>query len=432
MSIKHNILKNNYMNNRRILKNKLDNCINIVLNNNNINKKLIINKIKCEFENKLKELNNKYENKLQELNEEKKAQEKEKKAQEEEKKAQEEEDKIKTKQYNLENYDLIYDSKFDEIKVETIFEELVKKNISHIKKWDNEFKYTTLPNYSALVEIKNEIVTILDINKTDNSLSVYELRLLPFLDYIKNINLENINIKFIVIYCDNINIANINEKTNYDIPILCSSISDDCKKKYNNLVLIPNLYYYLKDGINIKEIKMVDTDYKNKTKSINFTGCHSNLERINFAKWVYEKKNSSITCNLRDFLNCYEIEKKYYNKFLSKEDQLKNKFLVSFDGCSTAWDGLIWKLYSNSLVLKLNQEYYEYWYSLLDRENVIFKCDNFDEMENIMETIQDDSDLVKEMLVNKKKVAKLIMDDDFNKRYIREILLNLTAISEIN
>jgi hypothetical protein len=35
-----------------------------------------------------------------------------------------------------------------------------------------------------------------------------------------------------------------------------------------------------------------------------------------------------------------------------------------------------------------------------------------------METIQDDSDLVKEMLINKKKVAKLIMDDDFNKRYI--------------
>lgn len=426
MSEKHNILKINYMKNRKILKNQLVKIVNEINLNKKSNKNLIISKIKCEFENKLKELNNKYDNKLQELNNEKKVQEGEKKAREEE------EEKIKTKKYNLENYDLIYDSKFDEIEVETIFDELVKKNISHVKKWDNEFKYTTLPNYSALVKVKNGILTILDKNKSDNSLAGYELRLLPFLDYIKKLNLEYINIKFIVIYCDNINIANINEKTNYDIPILCSSISDDCKKKYNNLVLIPNLYYYLKDGINIKEIKMVDTDYKDKTKSINFTGCHSNLERINFAKWVYEKKNSSITCNLRDFLNCYEIEKKYYNKFLSKEEQLKNKFLVSFDGCSTAWDGLIWKLYSNSLVLKLNQEYYEYWYSLLDRENVIFKCDNFDEMENIMETIQADSDLVKEMLVNKKKIGKLIMDDDFNKRYIREILLNLTAISEIN
>jgi hypothetical protein len=418
MSEKHNILKINYMKNRKILKNQLVKIVNEINLNKKSNKNLIINKIKCEYENKLKELNNKYENKFQELNNEIKA--------------QEEEDKIKTKQYNLENYDLIYDSKFDEIEVETIFEELVKKNISHVKKWYNEFKYITLPNYSALVEIKNGIVNTLDINKKDNSLGGYELRLLPFLEYIKKINLENINIKFIVIYCDNINCAEVNEKTNYDIPILCSSISNDCKKKYNNLVLIPNLYYYLKDGINIKEIKMVDIDYKDKTKSINFTGCHSNLERINFAKWVYEKKNSSITCNLRDFLNCYEIEKKYYNKFLSKEDQLKNKFLVSFDGCSTAWDGLIWKLYSNSLVLKLNQEYYEYWYSLLDRENVIFKCNNFEEMENIMETIQYDSELVKEMLVNKKKVAKIIMDDDFNKRYIREILLNLTAISEMN
>ena len=68
----------------------------------------------------------------------------------------------------------------------------------------------------------------------------------------------------------------------------------------------------------------------------------------------------------------------------------------------------------------------------MNRENVIFKCNNFEEMENIMETIQDDSELIKEMLVNKKKVAKIIMDDDFNKRYIREILLNLTVISEMN
>ena len=49
-------------------------------------------------------------------------------------------------------------------------------------------------------------------------------------------------------------------------------------------------------------------------------------------------------------------------------------------------------------------------------------------MANIMESIDDESELVKEMQVNKKKVAKLIVDEDFNKRYIREILLNLTKI----
>ena len=45
-----------------------------------------------------------------------------------------------------------------------------------------------------------------------------------------------------------------------------------------------------------------------------------------------------------------------------------------------------------------------------------------------METIDENSEEIKEMHKNKKKVAKLIMDDNFNKRYIRDILLNLTKI----
>ena len=122
---------------------------------------------------------------------------------------------------------------------------------------------------------------------------------------------------------------------------------------------------------------------------------------------------------------------KYYNNHLSIEEQLKHKFLVSMDGISTAWNGLIWKVYSNSLVLKLNQEYYEYWYPLLHKKNVIFNCDNFDEMENIMESTDENSKVVKEMLLNKKKVGKLIMDDNFNERYVREILLNLTKIKTL-
>jgi hypothetical protein len=422
-------LNNNYSYKRKILKNKLENSINIILNNNNINKNLIINKINSEYNSKLKELNNEYDNKLKEI---KKEQEEKNKKELEDKIKKEHEDKIKKeqeekKQYNLENYDLLYDSKFDEMEVENILKDLIEKNISHIKKWDNKFNSTSLPNNSSLIEIKDGIINTLYTNKHTNYFGDYEFRYLPFIEFLKKINLENIDVKFILIYQDHIYNAGITEKPNYDIPIFCSSISDDCKKIYNNLILIPNMYFY-NDTIPIKQVKMLDIDYKDKSKSINFSGLDSNLERKNFAKWTYEKNNSLITCNLSAFFNMYEIDQKYYNKFLSLEEQLKNKLLVSLDGCSTAWNGLLWKLYSNSLVLKLNQEYYEYWYSLLDMENIIFKCDNFDEMANIMESIDDDSELIKEMHKNKKKVAKLIMDDDFNKRYLREILLNLTKI----
>jgi hypothetical protein len=335
-------------------------------------------------------------------------------------------------QYNIDSYDIRYHAEFNENEIEDILKKIVKENISHVKKWDSNQNITNLPEYCALIEIKNKYANIINCNKSANVCNIYDVRLMPFLKFLNCIDLTNINTKFIVSYCDNIQLSNITKNIGIDIPILCSSVSNNCRKIYNNTILIPNMYYY-GNNIPINEVKINDIEYKNKKTQMNFCGNQTNIKRLAFAIWCKNKNCSDIFCSVSpsfgEKLKGYE---KYYSENnVSIKQQLTCKFLVSIDGCSTAWNGMIWKLYSNSLVFKLNQEFYEYWYSLLNKTN-IFQCNTFDEMYRIMKTIDENSNEVKEMHSNKKKLAKLITNDDFNKKYLREILLELTKMQNID
>jgi len=333
-------------------------------------------------------------------------------------------------QYNIDSYDLRYNDVFNENETDNILKDLIDKNISHVKKWDTEQIIDNLPDYCALIEIKNKNVQVIKCNISKDSCGDYDYRFLPFINYLNTIDLTNVNVKFILFYHDNISIAKIKEDIDFTIPILCSTLSDNCRKIYNNTVLIPNMYYYSKN-IPIDEMKMYDIEYKNKKKTMVFCGSSTNKLRLAFTIWASKKnmRGHGVFANLTSLFGFKEngYEKYYSEKKISIKEQLQHKFLVSIDGVSTSWNGLIWKLYSNSLVFKLKQEYYEYWYSLLNKTN-IFQCNTFDEMYYIMHTINEKNDNIKEMHRNKKKLAKLIMNNDFNKSYLREILLELTKI----
>jgi hypothetical protein len=385
-------LNNKFKKKSENLKNNLQKIITTVNNNNQYNqntKNVAIKQITDEYNNKIREFK---------------------------------------KQYNVDSYDLRYDAEFNETEIEDILKKLVKENISHVKKWNPHFDVNKVPDYCALIEIKNKNINIIRCNNINDCCAVYDIRFIPFINYLKNMDLSNINLKFIVMYCDNFDIAKITNIVDSDIPILFSSLSYINIRLYNNSILIPNFYYY-NNTIPIDEMKIHDLEYKNKTKSMNFSGVSSNRKRLDYTIWSSKKNKSEVIANLSPLFN---LKKKGYEKYyndskVSLKEQLQSKFLVSIDGSSTAWNGLVWKLYSNSIVLKLNQEYYEYWYSLLNETN-IFPCNTFDEMYHIMNTIDENSDKVKEMHKNKKKLAKLIVNDSFNKNYLREILLELSTI----
>jgi Glycosyl transferase family 90 len=50
---------------------------------------------------------------------------------------------------------------------------------------------------------------------------------------------------------------------------------------------------------------------------------------------------------------------------VSKKSLLKYKYQIDIDGEVTAWSGLWWKLYSNSVVLKVESHYEQWYYNLL-------------------------------------------------------------------
>ena len=388
----NNIFKNKI----EILKKKLQKLITTLNSNNQYNqntKNLAIKEMSVEYNKKIEELKN---------------------------------------QYNIESYDIRYDAEFNENEIEDILKKLVKENVSHVKKWDSNFDVNKLPDYSALIEVNNNNVNIIKCNNINDCCDVYDIRFIPFINYLKKMDLSNINLKFIVLYCDNFDIANIKNIVQFDIPILCSSLCNRDIKIYNNSILIPNFYYY-NNMIPINEMKMNDLEYNNKQNSMIFAGLSTNKKRLEFSVWSSTKNRKTVISNLTPLFGIKDkgYEKNYNETQLNIKEQLQSKFLVSIDGSSTAWNGLIWKMYSNSLVLKLNQTYYEYWYSLLNNSNT-FLCNTFDEMYAIMKTIDENSNQVKEMHSNKKKLAKLIMDDDFNKKYLREILLELIKIQNID
>ena len=180
-----------------------------------------------------------------------------------------------------------------------ILQELIQTNMSHVKKWNE--KINEIPDYSALIEIKNNNVKIINYNKGIDTWDIYNLRFIPFFNYLKLVDLTDINIKLIVLYCDNIEFTNI-KNIMCDIPILCSSISQNSRKLYNNTVLIPNMYYYSKK-IPIYETKINDIEYKNKQKCMNFSGVDTNKKRYHNDNWKtsFVKRKKSASRRYRSF-----------------------------------------------------------------------------------------------------------------------------------
>lgn len=351
-------------------------------------------------------------------------------------------------QYKINSYDLRYDAEFNETEIEYILKKLVKENISHVKKYNTfhseNIRSIQIPENSILIEITNNNIEIIKVNNRDipekdtilGEPSTYESSCVPFLNFLKTIDISGISFQFLFYY-DVVEISNLdNYKDIIDIPILCSYTNDDFKKKYNNIILIPNIYNYkYKIQNNIIEVKLNDLDYKSKQLGMIFAGYETSHVRLSFTIWKNYKTNtlSNSNKNIHSFLNPFfnkkirGYEKYYTEERASIQKQLQYKFQVCIDGFNTQCNGLLWKLYSNSLVFKVIEENYEYWYPLFNNNtnNILFLCNSFNEMYNIMNTIDENSTEVKEMMINKKKVAKLILNDDFNKKYIRGIFLEL-------
>jgi hypothetical protein len=84
----------------------------------------------------------------------------------------------------------------------------------------------------------------------------------------------------------------------------------------------------------------------------------------------------------RDFPNHAEFE----SSMVEPSEQLQNKFIISVDGNSTAWDRVPWVLNSNSVLLKKRSDQVSWYYPLLKKGEHYLEFDNFDEISPLIQT----------------------------------------------
>jgi hypothetical protein len=307
------------------------------------------------------------------------------------------------------------------IEDEYILNRLLNINLTYSKITQNftdiYLNNLNIPYGSALFKINNNKINKIKENTSGMSFS----RLFNFIKFVdKYINLKNINLVFLLVVHDKLNnYFNYNE---LNIPILLGSIdiNDNSLKKFKTY-LIPNLYYYSDLILYLnKDDNSIISTLDNSIKKAIFIGSNSNPNRENLYKTFKNRDNFYI-----DIKPPFSGEKP-----MSESEQTKYSILLSEDGVTTAWNGLLWKVSSNNFVLMRKTNNTEYWYSLLDNNNIT-KYNNNDELKFLvfchLNIIKNKCKYIKEynkiinQIKQQKKIARIILNKQFNIRYLEEI-----------
>lgn len=305
---------------------------------------------------------------------------------------------------------------------------LLKNNLKHKKNNFNNKKYNTkffedaiIPKFSCIIKIENSYINIIKENPIEEnsefSKLMYKNRVYPFINFLKRLNLTNINLVFIFVFQDVVeNFNNI-----YSLPILTSNTTKEQLEKFNyNIFLIPNLYIYY-EKLYINNIKD-SIDNSLKINKCCFAGSNTNKCRVTFK--YCSAFNKLFICNLisNGFTsNIYEDK-----KHMTIDEQLKYRYILSLDGVVSPWNGLIWKMRSNSYIIRKKSQWYEYWYCLfLDKlDDYFFNINEYPEINNIINNnLNNNSNYYK--IINCRKLIDQVINFNMIKLYLENLLKNL-------
>lgn len=302
--------------------------------------------------------------------------------------------------------------------IDESIEKIFKKNsIKHLK-CRNDWE---LNENESIINIIDDKIKIISINeKQDQWRLNFVINLI--LTTIKKYTL-NLNCNVILSLADS---ASLYQKYTR----LCFSAPID-----SNHILIPDphLFKYI-NSINI--LNQFDLPFENKENKICFYGSATGEitdelmnQRVSFCKKAIGKDH--ITAKITNFLyfkdemlddlgiKKLEIE----SPFISIEEQLKYKFILSIDGNAASWDRIPWAMNSNSYLihLKSRKDINNWYYSYITKENIL--------------PIYDEDDILNfnfsynpEIKQKQKQFANLILDENIQIEYVKEVLLKYNKI----
>lgn len=185
-----------------------------------------------------------------------------------------------------------------------------------------------------------------------------------------------------------------------------------CREKNKNFFLLPN-FRFLNDDVIISENKTFNTfeeqtvylnelskyhDYNSKINKVYFSGgvskkvrqefydkCISNPEKYKGVLYCEEDNTKKMTQELKEY---YIQNNILYNFFVPFKESLNYKYVLYLDSGHSISDRMRLLLATNSLVIKKNSDYEEFYYYLLKDKHNYYSFNNINELDDLYEELE--------------------------------------------
>jgi len=337
----------------------------------------------------------------------------------------------------------------------------LKKN--KMESFNQEYETVTMDQFNEL--FNSEIVTLtkemMAVGVDNNKWYIYiiepdkinDSNTLSTINYLKNEIHPHINVnKYYFIFYRNDGLregllyhdpltAVIPKKNEYDNLFLRETNSKECpilhKKIYiftysgykndPTSVLIPDRFYIERDGYKkvMNEIDSNKINFNNKRSLLTWRGTLEFGYKTNF--FNPENKNNLNQRMYFKYLYDNKLLKnvEYEENLLSIPEMMKYKYLLDIDGWSSTWDATVWKLYSGSVLLKVNSVFKQWYHDELKEwiHYVPVNNDFSDLNEKIQWCINNDEKCV-EIINNARKFVIEKLNWESTKKYTIQIFKN--------
>jgi len=132
-------------------------------------------------------------------------------------------------------------------------------------------------------------------------------------------------------------------------------------------ILTPDRHYTEREGYKelMEEIDRNRTDFNSKKETLTWRGNLVNGYKTNF--FNPENKNDLNQRNYFKYLYDNKMLKnvEYGENQLTIPEMMQYKYILDIDGWSNTWDATVWKLYSGSVLLKVNSVFKQWYYDEL-------------------------------------------------------------------
>lgn len=205
----------------------------------------------------------------------------------------------------------------------------------------------------------------------------------------------------------------ISSNTNNPIPHIfafCRRWNDE------KTFLLPDPYFTC-DKLHRKNFKKIDEANLKWSDKINlciWRGSIKNGLLLNFFNSDNKYNLNQRKYFVKLYNNKYFKNVDYENKFTTVSHQIKYKYILDIDGWASTWDATLWKLYSGSVLLKVDSTWNQWYYpDLIVWKHYVPVNNDFSNLNEIIDWCNNNESACLQIIENAKNFVKKTFDLDY-------------------